>query len=42
MFLNFVNRPIFPKTHWKMNLFPSSGKIMESPTLLGPIEKDSL
>jgi hypothetical protein len=44
MFLDFVHRLMFIKntTFRKLDLFPSSGKIMAAPTLLGPLEITSL
>jgi hypothetical protein len=41
--LDFVHRPEFyiPKKGmlWKLDLFPSSGKGRDTPTLLGPLER---
>jgi hypothetical protein len=44
MLLDFVHRLLFLKktTFRKLNLFPSSGKLMAAPTLLGPLEGASL
>jgi hypothetical protein len=40
--LDFVHCPefsILENTFWKLDLFPSSDKGMETPTLLGPLER---
>jgi hypothetical protein len=41
MFLDFVHRLTFSKntTFQKLDLFPSSGKTVAAPTLLGPLER---
>jgi len=41
--LDFVHHLMFlGNTFWKLDLFPSSGKKMGAPTLLGPLERASL
>jgi hypothetical protein len=40
-FLNFVNHPVFQIAR-KLDLFPSLCEGMETPTLLGPIERANL
>jgi hypothetical protein len=44
LFLDFFHRLMFLKniTFRKLDLFPSSGKIMVVRTLLGPLERASL
>jgi hypothetical protein len=44
MFLDFVHRLIFLRNavFRKVDLFPSSGKMMGAPTLFGPLERASL
>jgi hypothetical protein len=43
MLLDFVHRLVFSKTTTfpKLDLFPSSGKIMTTITMLGPLERAS-
>jgi hypothetical protein len=44
--LDFVHRPVFQitrnTTFRKLDLFPFSGELRETPTLLGPLERANL
>jgi hypothetical protein len=42
MFLDFVHHLMFLEKTWKLDLSPSSGKIMAASTLLGPLKEASL